>query len=469
MKNEEFVVKSKDDIIRFVDQNPTQKRTFLLILIALGGIFLEAYDLTILGTATDQLTNQFNLSPAALSVIMTIMPFGGMIGALVGGLYTDRFGRKLMFLIDLILLVVTSFGAALSPNPAWLFVFRFFMGIGIGIDVPIAFSFISELSNFKSRGRNTNYWQVFWYLATTSSALVVIGLYSLGTGNALWRWSVAGGGVIALAVLILRLIFLKESPMWAAKNLPLKEATKILEKTYNISIKLEQPNEIEDKQIKKVPLRVLFNKKYRPRTILACVIKTTQSLQYYAVGLYIPLIAVFVMGQGKLESLGGTALINLAGILGGFVGAQLTFKLGTRRLSIFGYVIVLISMLVVGLTYDGVPMWLIAGLIALFLFGHSAGPGSNGMTMGALSYPTLLRGLGSGFVEGSSRLGSMIGTFVFPIILSGVGLSGTMLILALCPVIGLITALIIKWEPIGKNIEQEDDEIREEIRQQQPR
>ncbi|KLU66995.1 MULTISPECIES: MFS transporter [Desulfosporosinus] len=466
MKNGEFVVKTKDDIIRFIDQNPTQKRAFMLVLIALGGIFLEAYDLTILGTATDQLIKQFHLTAAGLSVIMTIMPFGGMIGALVGGLYTDRFGRKLMFLIDLILLVISSFGAALSPSPQILGFFRFFLGIGIGIDVPIAFSFITELSNFKSRGKYTNYWQVFWYLATTSSALVVIGLYSLGTGNTLWRWSVAGGGLIALAVLILRLMFLKESPMWAAKNLPLKEATEILEKTYKIKVKLEQPDVSEDKHLKKVPLKILFNKRYRPRTILATAIKTTQSLQYYAVGLYIPLIAVFVMGEGKLQSLGGTALINLAGILGGFIGAQLTFKLGSRKLSIFGYVIVIIAMLSIGFSYGGVPMWVIALLVALFLFGHSAGPGSNGMTMGALSFPTSLRGLGSGFVEGSSRLGSMIGTFAFPIILTNFGLSKTMLILSLAPLIGLISALIIKWEPVGKDIEREDEEVREEIRLQ---
>lgn len=465
MGRKQIVIRSKDDIIQFVDENPTQTKTFLLILIALGGIFLEAYDLTILGTATDQLTNEFKLSPVELSIIMTIMPFGGMLGALIGGLYTDRFGRKLMFLIDLILLIISAIGAALSPNPTCLFIFRFLMGIGIGIDVPIAFSFISELSNFKARGRNVNYWQVFWYIATTSSALIVILLYKLGTGNMLWRWSVAIGALIAFIVLVLRLAFLKESPMWAAKNLPLKESAKILENIYNVKIVIEQTDTQEANQLKKVPLRILFNKTYLPRTILSCVIKTTQSLEYYAVGLYIPLIAVFIMGEGKLESLEGTALINLAGILGGFIGAQLTFKVGTRKLSIVGFMIVMFSMLIIGLTYGHVPMWFIACLIALFILGHSAGPGSNGMTMGALSYPTVLRGLGSGFVEGSSRLGSMVGTFIFPIILSSLGLSKTMLILMLCPLIGLITAMLIKWEPIGRNIEQEDEAIRKEIRQ----
>ncbi|MEN1969887.1 MFS transporter [Lentibacillus sp. N15] len=463
MQNE-LIVKSKDDIIRFVDQNPTKKRTLLLILIALGGIFLDAYDLTILGTATDQLTSEFNLSPFALSSIMTIMPIGALIGALIGGVFTDRFGRKLMFLIDLILLALSAAGAALAPNPEWLFVFRFLMGLGIGLDMPIALSFIAEFSNSKTRGRNVNYWQVFWYIATVSSTLIVMGLYALNTGDSLWRWSVGFGAVIAVIVLVLRLIFLGESPMWAAKNLSLKEAAKVLENTYNVSVKLEQQpglvQEKRNKEIEKSLLKVIFNKKYRPRTILASVIAATQGMEYYAVGLYIPLIAVFVVGEGKLESLTGTALINVAGIIGAFVGAQLTIKYGTRKIAIFGYLIVLLSMVLIGIVYgNGISMWLTVALISLFIFGHSAGPGPQGKTIGTLSYPTILRGYGTGFVEASSRVGGMIGTFAFPIILNAVGLAGTMLILTFAPIVGLITSLIIKWDPVGKDIEQEEEEI----------
>lgn len=461
MSDDHLIVKSKDDIMQFVNQHPTQKRTLLLICIALGGIFMDAYDLVILGTASDQLKNEFHLSSTYLSIIMTMMPFGALIGALVGGIYTDRFGRKLMFLIDLILLVLTAIGAALAPNPAWLSVFRFLMGLGIGLDMPIALSFIAEFSNSKSRGRNVNYWQVFWYIATVSSTLLVIGLYALDTGDALWRWSVGFGAVIALVVLILRLIFLGESPMWAAKNLPLKDAVKVLEKTYNISVKMESPDEAsQGKTLKKYPLKMVFNKKYKPRTILASVIAATQGMEYYAVGLYTPFIASFIMGQGKLESLFGTVLINLCGILGGLTGAHLTSRYGTRKMAIFGFLIVILAMFVVGMTYGNVSNWLIAGFIGLFIYGHSLGPGPQGKTIGTLSYPTSLRGYGTGFVEASSRVGGMLGTFLFPVILATAGLSGTMLILILCPLAGIITTLIIKWDPTHKDVEKEEEEVK---------
>ena len=46
--------------------------------------FLDAYDITILGTMTDQLTKEFHLSPTMLSVVMTSLPIGALFGAILG-------------------------------------------------------------------------------------------------------------------------------------------------------------------------------------------------------------------------------------------------------------------------------------------------------------------------------------------------------------------------------------------------
>ncbi|RLY71184.1 MFS transporter, partial [Staphylococcus epidermidis] len=54
-----------------------------------------------------------------------------------------------------------------------------------------------------------------------------------------------------------------------------------------------------------------------------------------------------------------------------------------------------------------------------------------------------------------SRTGSIIGTFVFPIILAAVGLTNTMLILSIVPLLGIIITVSIKWEAVGKHIEVE--------------
>ena len=54
------------------------------------------------------------------------------------------------------------------------------MGFAIGMDSPVAFTFIAEISNLKHKGRNVNYWQVVWYVAIVTSALVVTAFFMLG-------------------------------------------------------------------------------------------------------------------------------------------------------------------------------------------------------------------------------------------------------------------------------------------------
>ena len=65
------IVKSKNDLFRIIDHADQKHTSKILLFMILGTIFLDAYDITILGTMTDQLTKQFHLSPTMLSVVMT--------------------------------------------------------------------------------------------------------------------------------------------------------------------------------------------------------------------------------------------------------------------------------------------------------------------------------------------------------------------------------------------------------------
>ncbi|UOF89634.1 MFS transporter [Fodinisporobacter ferrooxydans] len=462
MEKKRLIIHSKEDVIDFVNLNPVQKRGMLLIFVALGGIFIDAYDFVSLGIGSAQITQQFHLSSFALGFVTSIMALGAFIGALIGGAITDKFGRNIVFLLDLVLLVIAAFGAGLSPNYTWLLIFRLLMGVGVGIDMPVALSFISEFSNIRTKSRNVNFWQGFWYIATVSSGVIGFILYVFGVNETMWRWSVAFGGIVALVVLILRYFYMNESPMWAANNLPLTDVAKILENTYGVSVVLDETDvKNQGKNNAKIPFSILFSKKYRPRTLLSMIISATQSMQYYAIGFYIPVISTFIFGKGMLNSVTGTIIFNVFGILGGFTGAYLSTKYGTRKLAIYGYLVVAASLLFAGFTNGHVPILLSALPIATFIFGHSTGPGAQGKTMAALSYPTALRAIGTGGAEAASRVGSIIGFFFFPILLSDVGLSNTLLILTFCPVIGLLSGVLIKWEPNGKDLEKETYEIAE--------
>ena len=164
------IVKNKNYLFRIIDHADQKHTSKFLLFMILGTIFLDAYDITILGTMTDQLTKDFHLSPTMLSVVMTSLPIVALFGAILGGSLAHKFGRKRILSVSLLILVITSLGAALAPHLAILLICRFIMGFAIGMDSPVAFTFIAEISNKWQKGRNVNYWQVVWYVEIFASA-----------------------------------------------------------------------------------------------------------------------------------------------------------------------------------------------------------------------------------------------------------------------------------------------------------
>ena len=449
-----LTVRSKRDIIDFVNSDDNPGRGTIMVLIALGGIFIDAYDFTSLGIGIDSLQRQLSLSPFELGSVTAIMALGALFGALGGGYVTDRLGRFKTFIIDLICLVVAALGTALSPNLAWLLFFRFLLGVGVGMDFPVALSFIAEFTNSRTKGRFVNLWQAMWYIAAASTGIIALPIFfSIGDSENLWRWAVGFGAVPALIILILRLIYLDESPMWAAHNLGLREASDILEKNYNVRVTVSELKEAAVTH-SRAKLGSIFQKGLRARTVLSSIISSTQSMEYFAVGFYLPSITALIFGKGILFAILGAIVFNIFGIVGGLSQSFLTQRLGIWKLAFIGYCVAAASLLVVGLTRDNIPAYLGALLIGFFIFGHSFGPGSQGMTMATLSYPTEFRGIGSGWGQSMVRVGSILGFYIFPLVLATAGLTHTLLYLTAIPLIGLVALLFIRWDPIGQDVEQ---------------
>jgi MFS transporter, putative metabolite transport protein len=456
---ESLTVRSKRDIIDFVNSHDNPNRSKTMVYIALGGIFIDAYDFTSLGIGVDSLQAQLALSAFELGSVTAIMAFGALLGAFGGGYLTDRLGRFKTFILDLILLVVAAIGTALSWDLWSLLFFRFLLGVGVGMDFPVALSFIAEFTNSQTKGKYVNLWQAMWYIAAACTGLIALPFYFAGASENLWRWVVGFGAVPALIILILRLIYIDESPMWAAQRLGLHEAAKILENNYDVRVTVSPSGEDTTTTPRsRAALSSIFQKGLRARTVLSSIIASTQSMEYFAVGFYLPSITALLFGgspqEGAVYGILGAIVFNIFGIVGGTTQSFLTHRLGIWRLAFIGYCIAATSLFVVGLIGESVPAYLGALLIGVFIFGHSFGPGSQGMTMATLSYPTQFRGIGSGWGQTMVRVGSILGFYMFPLVLASAGLSRTLLYLTAVPLIGLIALLLIRWDPIGRDIEQ---------------
>ncbi len=77
---------------------------------------------------------------------------GTIVGNIIGGWLTDKYGRYSVFMADMFFFVISAIAAGLAPNVWVLIGARFLMGIGVGIDLPVAMSYLAEFSRFAGKG-----------------------------------------------------------------------------------------------------------------------------------------------------------------------------------------------------------------------------------------------------------------------------------------------------------------------------
>jgi len=462
-----IVIRSASDVTGLINSGTARgANAGMITFIALGGIFIDAYDFSSISFGMSGITKVFRLTPLAEGVVAASIMIGAIVGALVGGYLVDRVGRYKIFMADMLFFVVAALACAVAPNAGILIAARLLMGFGIGMDFPVALAFIAEFNALRGRGGRVSLWQVMWYAATSSSFLLLVPLYFLiptsSDASVLWRWAVGFGAVPALAVMLIRRRYMEESASWAANQGDLPRAAAILRKSYGVDAVADPPEGGQGQRRQRPGLsafRRLFGPRYRNRTIVSCVVSFCQSLQYYAVGFALPVIIAGLLKQGTLTTILGSLLFNLLfGVTGGYAGSRLADRWGSWKLSTTGFAACLIALLVLGILghpSGTAPLLMVGLMIGVFVFFHAAGPGAQGMTMAGLSYPTSLRGVGTGFAQGVLRVGSTVSLLWFPV-LSKHFATDVFYLVALVPAVGLATLVLIRWEPVGADVDAED-------------
>jgi MFS family permease len=136
-------------------------------------------------------------------------------GALFFGWLTDRFGRKKLFMLTLVLYLVATGPTALSFTAWWFFLFRFLTGFGLGGEYAAINSAIDELIPRTHRGRvdiaiNGSFWLGAAFGALLSIPALNENLFPSSVG---WRLTFALGLVFGLCILLVRRN-VRESPRW---------------------------------------------------------------------------------------------------------------------------------------------------------------------------------------------------------------------------------------------------------------
>lgn len=444
-----IILRNANDVIDIVDSHYT-KASFVITLIALGGVFVDGYDFTSLGIGTIQLRQQFHLTAVGLGTITSSMAIGALIAAVIGGYFVDRMGRYKMFLLDLFLFAGSAIGAAFAPNITWLLLFRFLMGVGVGLDFPAAMSFVAEFTSAKRRSRSVNLWGTVWTTAIIIGLLWVLGLYYLVPAQTLWRWAIGMGAVPAVVVLWARYRYMRESASWLARYGTLQEAANALEQTYGISVTVDPHATAKGWPREKITVRralTILKSPYGRRTMLASVLAMEGSIEFFGLSFYLPLISLALFGKIFLYAILGSVFFNLFALFGNAFGALTTSRFGMRRLAMVSCIGVIATLGTIGFLRHDLPVWMSVSVLALYLIFHGFGPAIQGMGMASISYPTEVRGVGTGWVQSMVRVGSITGFYLFPLLTTTIGLSKTFLVVAIAPLLTLVVLFLVDWDP----------------------
>ena len=166
------------------------------------GWALDAMDVGLISFVMAALAVQWGCGATELSWIGSIGFVGMAIGATLGGLLADRFGRRQVFAITLLVFGLATGAAALSWSVAALLVFRFLIGLGLGAELPVASTLVSEFAPARIRGRVVVLLEAFWAVGWTARRADRLLRHPAADDG--WRWALALGAVPALYAAVVR-------------------------------------------------------------------------------------------------------------------------------------------------------------------------------------------------------------------------------------------------------------------------
>jgi len=181
----------------------------------MGG-FLFGFDTVVISGAEKTIQNIWGLGAGIHGLAISMALWGTVIGSLIGGWPTDKFGRQKTLLWVGVLYFVSAIGSALAPEVYSFMIARFIGGLGVGISTIAAPLYISEIAPAERRGRLTG---MFQFNIVFGILIAFLSNYLIGefVENNSWRWML---GIEAIPALVFTAFcfIIPESPRWLIGN-----------------------------------------------------------------------------------------------------------------------------------------------------------------------------------------------------------------------------------------------------------
>lgn len=354
-----------------------KKRIFFWsITSALAG-FLFGFDTVVISGAEQTIQKLWELGAGWHGIAMAAALYGTVLGSLVGGWPTDRFGRRKTLLSIGILYLVSAAWSALATDVHSFIIARFIGGLGVGISTVAAPLYIAEISPAEYRGRLAGMFQfniVFGILvAFLSNSLLA------GFGDTAWRWML---GVEAFPAILFTVLcfWIPESPRWLISRKGDREsALKILQLIRPASTRCEleaKADEIARASSERHSASRFWTWRLRVPILLAFLVAFFNQLSGINAILYFAPRIFELTGLGAKAALLQSVGIGITNLIFTFVGLWLIDRLGRRTLLFIGSFGYIASLGLVAWAFFTEHFAIVPVCIFLFIAAHAIGQGA---------------------------------------------------------------------------------------------
>jgi putative MFS transporter len=362
------------ELDRALDKIGVTRSHHTIIFLILIGCLFDSFEQNAVGIVGPMLKQQWGLSASDIGLLNTVTFACAAVGRIISGFIADRYGRRVMLSIDLLLFTLGAGICAMAPNLTVMAIGRAVVGFGLGGEIAIAVTMLAEFCSTKFRG--------------TAVGLVNVGAGGLGNflapgfgllvfwmfpGDNAWRWLFACLMVPALLGAFYRR-YIPETPRFLLSQGRVKEVNAVLSRL--ASGRLSAKNVPQQQYITddgaampnaKIKVRVteIFRGALARRTIPLCItIWMTYGAQISVLTL-MPTILVS-LGYSMSKSLLFTMVMQGGSLLGAIAASLLGFHFPRKRVLTAGAVCACLAALTIGFVAKSIVVILVAGAVFQF-------------------------------------------------------------------------------------------------------
>jgi putative MFS transporter len=431
-----------------------------IALVSLGNFF-DLYDIFIVAYIGAALQQSGFLSLRQFTFFVAAGFLGMFVGTVVFGMGSDRMGRRIAFILLLLIYSVFTFADAFAPTAAWLIALRFFAGVGIGAEIVVIDTYVTEMVPGRARGRYVAITQVAGFCAVPVAAVLsrlLAPTHFLMSG---WRWVMVIGASGALLTWWFRRR-LPESPRWLESQGRVAEADAIMSA---LEMESFRPSPSEEKADSSLALGMtkkesgmtnteaerateagriekaeqtsfweLWRQPYLSRTVMLMIFQALQTIGFYGFANWAPTF-LLKRGVSLLHSLEYTLLIALVSPIGPLLAAFTSDRMERK------WTIVVLALLVAGLGLgfgNSIAPAAVVGFGALLTLANYWFSAAFHAYQAEL-FPTRLRATGVGFTYSWSRLSAAFTSLLIGAVL----VHGVPAVFALLAVAMILVAMVV--------------------------